>query len=129
MECMHAHKGGIAVVRFSPNCQRMLTAGTDSHVVVWDVATRKQLHTFQEHESECLGKSPVPDCSHAQLQQNCRPASRLHCVPHSTQHTLFVWQTPLACLPKLLLRPGSADSCEGTAGCSCGPSTCRVHSE
>lgn len=50
VECMHAHKGGIAVVRFSLNCQRMLTAGTDSHVVVWDVATRKQLHTFQEHE-------------------------------------------------------------------------------
>ena len=74
MECMHAHKGGIAVVRFSPNCQRMLTAGTDSHVVVWDVATRKQLHTFQEHESECLGKPPVPDCSRAPLLQNCSPS-------------------------------------------------------
>ena len=74
MECMHAHKGGIAVVGFSLNCQRMLTAGPDSHVVVWDVATRKQLHTFQEHESECLGTSPVPDCSRASLLQNCSPA-------------------------------------------------------
>ena len=71
---MHAHKGGIAVVRFSPNCQRMLTAGTDSHVVVWDVATRKQLHTFQEHESERLGKSPVPDCRHDPLLRTCSPA-------------------------------------------------------
>ena len=75
MECMHAHKGGIAVVRFSPNCQRMLTAGTDSHVVVWAVATRPLQHTFQEHESECQGQSTVPDCRGAQLLQTCRPAT------------------------------------------------------
>ena len=86
MECMHAHKGGIAVVRFSPNCQRMLTAGTDSHVVVWDVATRKQLHTFQEHESECLGKSPAPGCSPISLPQNRRPArAALRPVQHAAR--------------------------------------------
>ena len=114
---MHAHKGGIAVVRFSPNCQRMLTAGTDSHVVLWDVATRKQLHTFQEHESGYLGKSPVPDCSHPTCYRIAALPGLL-CIPHSMQHIAFIWQASLACLTKLLSRPGTADTCDDTAGCS-----------
>jgi WD40 repeat protein len=48
---LRGHKDLVNAIDFSPDGQRLVTAGRDHDVIVWDVATGKQVHHFEEAQS------------------------------------------------------------------------------
>jgi WD40 repeat protein len=81
---LKAHAGGIWGMRLSPDGQKLATAGKDTYVRVWDIATGKLLHGLK-HPTETNGVAFTSD--NAMLATGCADGKiRLFDVATGKEH-------------------------------------------
>ena len=57
----HSYAGGIHIVKFSPDGQRIVCGGVSNILTSWDVSTGDHLHTFTGYTSEITSLAFSPD--------------------------------------------------------------------
>lgn len=58
---LSGHASWVLSVSFSQDGKRFTSSSSDKTVKIWDVAERKCLHTFQEHNDQVWGVAYSPD--------------------------------------------------------------------
>jgi WD40 repeat protein len=48
------HTEGITALSVSPDCRFMLSGSKDKTIILWDVSSGKQIHTFRGHSGEIM---------------------------------------------------------------------------
>ncbi|MGE3777261.1 MAG: hypothetical protein AB7F89_08760, partial [Pirellulaceae bacterium] len=90
-DTVQAHDGAVTWIAFNSDGTRMVTAGSDTTVLVWDTASRRPIHTFFGHTSDLTQVEFVP---HSDRVASCGWDSSVRIWDPSSRQELPQWRVP-----------------------------------